>query len=70
MVDLVDMASEVAAIHLAEALHRQQRAGNTSAVSAEFCEDCDEPIPQRRREAVPGCQTCIDCQGLREVRCV
>lgn len=36
--------------------------------SAEECESCGTDIPLARRLAVPGCQTCIDCQSLREVR--
>ena len=36
--------------------------------SAEYCDDCGVPIPQARRQAVPGCQRCVDCQGIREVR--
>lgn len=36
--------------------------------SAEECESCGEVIPQARRLAVPGCQHCVDCQSLREVR--
>lgn len=36
--------------------------------SAEFCATCDVEIPQARRLAVPGCQLCVDCQGLQEVR--
>lgn len=30
--------------------------------SAENCAVCDEPIPDARRQAVPGVQTCIECQ--------
>jgi phage/conjugal plasmid C-4 type zinc finger TraR family protein len=30
--------------------------------SAERCAVCDEPIPEARRQAVYGVQTCIDCQ--------
>lgn len=30
--------------------------------SAEFCEECEEPIPERRRVALPGVQLCINCQ--------
>ena len=26
------------------------------------CEECDAPIPQARREAVPGVRLCIACQ--------
>ncbi|WP_431646702.1 TraR/DksA C4-type zinc finger protein, partial [Enterobacter hormaechei] len=39
-----------------------------NAVSAERCEECDEPIPELRRAAVPGCQTCAECQGVIELR--
>ncbi|NIF22295.1 DksA/TraR family C4-type zinc finger protein [Candidatus Pantoea multigeneris] len=30
--------------------------------SAEFCEDCGEPIPEARRRALPGVQYCVNCQ--------
>ncbi len=26
------------------------------------CEECDEPIPEARRQAVPGVRLCVDCQ--------
>lgn len=26
------------------------------------CEDCDEPIPEARRKALPGVRRCIACQ--------
>ncbi len=68
MVDLVDMANEVAQLRLNHALERQRRVSSVSAVSAVFCEDCDEQIPEARRMAVPGVQTCIECQGLKERR--
>lgn len=35
---------------------------------AEFCTDCDEPIPARRREAYPSAVCCVECQSLREGR--
>lgn len=34
--------------------------------SAEFCEECGEPIPQARRDAVPGVQFCLACQQARD----
>lgn len=34
--------------------------------SAEFCEECDAPIPESRRIAVPGVQLCINCQSEME----
>lgn len=36
--------------------------------SAHECADCDAVIPEARRKAVPGCQLCIDCQQLRELK--
>ena len=32
----------------------------------EECDDCGEPIPQKRREALPGVRTCVGCQSLRD----
>lgn len=34
--------------------------------SNEFCVDCDEPIPVRRQNAVPGCLRCVDCQSKHD----
>jgi phage/conjugal plasmid C-4 type zinc finger TraR family protein len=34
--------------------------------SAEYCDDCGEDIPERRRLALPGVRTCIACQALRD----
>jgi len=31
--------------------------------SLQRCEDCDEPIPEARRRAVPGVRRCRDCQA-------
>lgn len=30
--------------------------------SLTHCDECGEPIPQARREAVPGVQLCVECQ--------
>lgn len=27
------------------------------------CQDCDEPIPEARRRAVPGVRRCVSCQA-------
>lgn len=37
-------------------------AEQASVPSAFECRVCDEPIPQKRRESVPGVQTCVACQ--------
>nr|WP_063571290.1 DksA/TraR family C4-type zinc finger protein [Luteibacter rhizovicinus] len=30
--------------------------------SLERCEECDKPIPEARRKAVPGVRLCVACQ--------
>ncbi|WP_179380222.1 DksA/TraR family C4-type zinc finger protein [Jannaschia marina] len=32
------------------------------------CADCEEPIPEARRQALPGVKLCIDCAGQRDSR--
>lgn len=34
--------------------------------SATHCEECDAPIPEARRRAVPGVRICIKCQSAVE----
>ncbi|TPE47915.1 DksA/TraR family C4-type zinc finger protein [Maribrevibacterium harenarium] len=34
--------------------------------SLAFCEECDAPIPERRRVAIPGVRLCIQCQSELE----
>ena len=38
----------------------------THQPSATHCCDCRAPIPERRREAVPGVNRCVDCQSILE----
>ncbi|CAM3622548.1 DksA/TraR family C4-type zinc finger protein [Parendozoicomonas haliclonae] len=42
---------------------RAARAQLGQGESAEFCVDCDEPIPEARRRALPGVQRCLKCQS-------
>lgn len=62
--EIIDQANELAQqrIDMAIAAHRINR----NAVSAEHCSECGEDIPAPRRAAVPGCQTCSECQALIE----
>ncbi len=34
--------------------------------SATHCAECEEPIPEPRRVAVPGVRLCLDCQRDRD----
>ncbi len=36
-----------------------------SGESAEFCEECGEPIPESRRKAI-ACRYCLACQSALE----
>lgn len=64
--DINDMASEREEIARQDAIRDQVRraglAGKTVADSAHDCSVCGELIAEKRRVAVPGVQTCIDCQ--------
>lgn len=66
MTEIIDQASA-----LEEQMREQAIAAhrlNHNAVSAEHCAECGEDIPAPRRAAVPGCQTCADCQGVIELK--
>mgnify|MGYP006149480383 CR=1 FL=1 len=30
------------------------------------CEECDDPIPEARRQALPGVRLCVPCQAARD----
>ena len=66
MTDVIDIANDQAEYFLQVALDRRPRP--TCVVSAQICEDCDEPIPLLRQQTIQGCATCVSCQGLRERR--
>lgn len=36
--------------------------------SRTHCAECEEPIPEARRRAIPGVKLCIDCQEARDSR--
>ena len=38
--------------------------------SADECDDCGEPIPTKRRDALPGVRTCVGCQSQRDTAVV
>lgn len=67
MADEIDRANDQAQYLLDVALQRIRRVPSNH-VSAQFCADCEEPIPLRRQQMIEGCQTCVDCQQVREVK--
>lgn len=66
MADLADRANELVLARLDGLL--AARPALVIRESAEECQDYGEPIPQARRQAVPGCNRCIDCQARHERR--
>jgi len=34
--------------------------------SLKHCEECEKPIPEARRKAVPGVRLCVTCQGAHD----
>ena len=44
------------------------RAAIPAGESLEFCENCGEDIPERRRNALPGVRTCVARQAERDSR--
>lgn len=41
---------------------RRARARLQGGGSRSRCADCDQPIPEARRKAIPGVQLCVACQ--------
>ncbi|WP_049047738.1 TraR/DksA family transcriptional regulator [Klebsiella aerogenes] len=65
MADIIDTAAEIEELQRNAALSAHRI--NRNAVSAEHCTECGEDIPATRRAAVPGCQTCAECQADLEL---
>lgn len=66
MADWMDESQEYQLTVLQEQIARATR--TTRAPSADFCEDCECPIPEKRRKIIPGVQRCIECQEINELR--
>jgi len=42
------------------------RRGRPRGESLTHCAECEEPIPEARRQAIPGVRLCIECQTERD----
>ena len=51
---------------IAEELERMKARRGPEGESRTHCADCDEPIPEARRTAIPGVKLCIECQSERD----
>lgn len=68
MGDVMDRAQEREREWLHDQLAHQavRAARQRSAVQVLDCEDCGEPIPAARRQALPGVRRCVGCQTALE----
>ncbi|MGN7971454.1 TraR/DksA family transcriptional regulator [Serratia sp. 22264] len=67
MADLMDLSQERQALLLDAQIANARK---LSVMPSAFkCEDCEEPIPEARRIALSGVDTCVSCQQLREAKC-
>ncbi|MDX7596219.1 TraR/DksA C4-type zinc finger protein [Aeromonas caviae] len=60
--DELERLADISEQQIAARVH----AARISGTGPHYCIDCDEPIPQARREAIRGCERCTDCQTLAE----
>ncbi len=66
MADVIDTAQERADLILTAQI--QAARAPIAGVSAIFCLDCDRPIPEERRLALPGVELCRYCKELAEMK--
>lgn len=67
MADLADIA-QAHIETVAAAAVKNASAKVYSGVSSLYCHECGEPIPEARRDAVPGCSLCVYCQQILEAK--
>ncbi len=58
--------SEQIEASIADELARLNARKKVTGASLARCAECDEPIPEARRTAIPGVKLCIDCQQDRD----
>ncbi|HAT6805126.1 TPA: TraR/DksA family transcriptional regulator [Citrobacter freundii] len=49
-----------------DALIASARLKPTYSISCYYCQLCGEPVPEKRRQTLPGVSTCICCQTEHE----
>ena len=60
--DELERLANISEQQLAARIH----AARISGTGPHYCIDCENTIPQARREAIRGCERCTDCQTLAE----
>ena len=63
MRDAIDRANDLAQLEIENLIANRK---TFQGESATHCIECDEPIPEKRRQLLKGCQLCVECQALKE----
>ncbi|MFU8778526.1 MAG: DksA/TraR family C4-type zinc finger protein [Roseovarius sp.] len=58
--------SEQIEASISDELARLKARRGPQGESLSHCAECEEPIPEARRVAIPGVKLCIDCQQERD----
>ena len=58
--------SEQIEASISDELDRMQAQKRPVGESLTHCAECEEPIPEKRRLALPGVKLCLDCQQDRD----
>ena len=58
--------SEQIEASISDELARMQARKRPFGESLTHCAECEEPIPEKRRNAIPGVKLCLDCQQDRD----
>lgn len=58
--------SEQIEASISDELARMQAQKKPVGESLTHCAECEEPIPEKRRIALPGVKLCLDCQQDRD----
>ncbi|HEV7457297.1 MAG TPA: TraR/DksA C4-type zinc finger protein [Roseococcus sp.] len=65
MPDDMDLAADRETVWLARTIEAHRPRPQPGRLE---CEDCEEPIPELRRQAAPWAVCCVRCQQARESR--
>ena len=65
--DEIDQAQNYSEDFQAYVLEQQQRNREPANYTGIYCVDCENEIPEARRQAQPGCCRCVSCQADFEI---
>lgn len=66
MADAADIANDQIDSQINTLVSQQRASLSSMSNQTGICRDCDEPIEQKRREALPFAQRCLECQADQE----